>query len=152
MATKLEKEEHLRRQIEKILATQEIARGATESEGVEYTSEDMFGLFDKIMQPKKPYGVITKDVKTSNLDKTNSQKVIILKSIAKDFGVYTNAFELNRDVWINATTDSIDADAEVICAVSQGYLAKLLDTFVTAKKEAKVISEFKGEKKGLIFK
>jgi len=143
------KEELIRRRMEEIMAAQEISRNTGD---IEYASEDMYQLFDKIMQPKKDYGVITKDVKTSNLDKLNSQKVTILKSIAKDFGVYAQVFNLEEDGWINATISSIDADAEVICAVSQGFLAKLLETFVTAKKESRVISKFEGEKRGLIFK
>lgn len=111
----------------------------------EYTAEDLTQLFEKIMQPKRDYGVVTKDLKTSNLDKLTAKKITIIKSIAKDFGVFAVAFDLLEDKWVNAVKISIDGDAEIMQAASQGLSAKLLDTFVTLKKESKFITKVEKE-------
>jgi uncharacterized protein (UPF0335 family) len=122
------------------------------SEPLQFTSQDLVQLFERIMKQQKDYGVITKDMKTSNLDAKTVNKVVALKSIAKDFNVFSESFDLGDDIWIKATLDSIDADAEVICAASQGFMAKLLDTFVTIRRESRVASRLDKEKKGEIFK
>lgn len=136
------------KQFEKIMQEREEQTG----EPIQFTSQDLVQLFEKIMKPDQGYGVITKDLKTSNLDAKTIQKVTALKSIAKDFIVFRDSFELDGDRWISATLNSIDADAEVMCSASQGLAAKLLDTFVTMKRESRIVSRLDKSKKGEIFK
>jgi hypothetical protein len=140
--------EDAKKQLENILQEREEQTG----EPIHFTSQDLVQLFERIMRPEKAFNVITKDLKTSNLDKKNIDKVVALKSIAKDFYVFRKSFSLENDIWVDATINSIDADAEVICAASQGSNAKLLDTFVTMKRESKISSRLDKEKKGEIFK
>jgi len=140
--------EEAAKQFEQILQEREEQVG----EPIRFSSQDLVQLFERIMKPEKSYEVITKDLKTSNLDTKNIEKVVVLKSIAKDFMIFRESFQLNNDRWIDATLDSINADAEVICAASQGFMAKLLNTFVTMKRESRIVSRLDKSKKGDIFK
>lgn len=143
-------QEEIEQRMREVLAERDAEKEM--GEGMEFSAQDLTQLFEKIMNPKKTYGVITKDLKTSNLDKFSAAKVISIKSIAKDFGVFKEAFGLENDIWIRAVSDSIDADAEIMQAASQGFAAKLLDTFVTMKRESRIVSRLEKEKRGLIFK
>jgi len=138
-----------REYLKELMAEQEIAEAG---ERIDLSPTQLIQLFSKIIQPEKKYNVITKDLKTSNLDKEMFKRIIFAKSIAKDFSIFQESFELEDDKWIKAVFDSIDADAEIICSASQGLLAKLLETIITLRRTEERRIAFEKEKRGLIFK
>lgn len=101
-------------------------------------AEDNVQLLDKTSTPVRDFGVLSRDVKTANLDFKTAKEVSILLSIAKDFDVFDDAFDLENDGnaqrWIKATQDAITGDAIIKCCVSQGLKGKLLDMLVTSRR------------------